>query len=569
MAAESLDSLLSQLEDATRRFGPGEGKRVHALLSRTGRRRLPDAASLIRFHEAVLFLRAYPHDRRVLAEAERILAGFHRRVARLLASEPEDVDALAEPEVSGIAGTGLSAYLGYDAVRDLAERHSGSMDVDWEAFEDEGHLADLLKAALPLFEDGAYAENPVPWRDWIQAAKRRGESDLAWLLSTIRGTGATDRLEALLYEGLEIPVEWRIGRSPASRTTMRLASGPAFHHREPLIRRRDVHLAREVDEAEAPPARRLPRAKAERVLALARDAMASRYRELYGFTYGDPRRVVVANAGRGVRFTFCGVVPDRRFPLLAYHAALIVKNGVLVGYAEFLSLFERTEFGLNMFYTFRNGESAWISARLLRLLRQITGVTVVSVDPYQVGHHNEEAIESGAFWFYQKLGFRPVKPELAVLAAKEERRMEARPDHRTSASTLRRLAAGHLVWEAPSAPAPGTWDRFHFREIGLAVQREAARRTGGKRRADSSARVARSLGVRPGAWGEAERRAFEAMAPALELVPGLSRWSPADKRALVRIVKAKAGPDESRYLELLQKHAKLRAAMVKLGSGER
>jgi len=33
----------------------------------------------------------------------------------------------------------------------------------------------------------------------------------------------------------------------------------------------------------------------------------------------------------------------------------------------------------------------------LRLLRQFLGVTVFSIDPYQVGHENEEGIESGAF----------------------------------------------------------------------------------------------------------------------------------------------------------------------------
>jgi hypothetical protein len=46
-------------------------------------------------------------------------------------------------------------------------------------------------------------------------------------------------------------------------------------------------------------------------------------------------------------------------------------------------------------------------------MRQLLGVEVFSLDPYQIGHENEEGIESGAFWFYRKLGFRPVRPELA------------------------------------------------------------------------------------------------------------------------------------------------------------
>ena len=37
---------------------------------------------------------------------------------------------------------------------------------------------------------------------------------------------------------------------------------------------------------------------------------------------------------------------------------------------------ERTEVGLNIFYTFREGESAWVYARVLQLFRRALGVRV-------------------------------------------------------------------------------------------------------------------------------------------------------------------------------------------------
>jgi hypothetical protein len=243
-----------------------------------------------------------------------------------------------------------------------------------------------------------------------------------------------------------------------------------------------------------------------------------------------------------------------------------------VGYGESLALFERTEFGLNLFYTFRDGESAWIYARLLRLFRQLMGITVISVEPYQVGFHNDEAVDSGAFWFYRKLGFRPVRPELAELVAREERRIAARPGYRTSVRTLRRLAGGHLLHEDPASDAIGQWDRFHGRNLGLAVQRRMAERYGGderRMREAAGASIARALGIRPEAWSEAQRRALAGLAPALDLVGGLSRWSEAEKRGLVRIVLAKAGAEESRYVRLLQGHSTLRAAILEIGSQER
>jgi hypothetical protein len=85
-------------------------------------------------------------------------------------------------------------------------------------------------------------------------------------------------------------------------------------------------------------------------------------------------------------------------------------------------------------------------------------------------------------------------------------------------------------------------------------------------RAGSAATVARALGVRAGTLAGAARRAFEELAPVLALVPGLGRWTVAEKRDLIRIVRAKAGSAESNYLRLLRRHRRLRDAVVRLGS---
>jgi len=66
------------------------------------------------------------------------------------------------------------------------------------------------------------------------------------------------------------------------------------------------------------------------------------------------------------------------------------------------------------------GETAWIYAQTLRLLQHLHGTNAISVYPYQIGDENEEAIVSGAFWFYRKLGFRSMNPGLEKLAQAEE-----------------------------------------------------------------------------------------------------------------------------------------------------
>src|SRR5258705_565488 len=235
-----------------------------------------------------------------------------------------------------------------------------------------------------------------------------------------------------------------------------------FIHDQQSIQGREISLVTELSSPPIP-IQNLSRDEGQKILDLARETSAVRYRELHGFTYGDARRVLKAELGRGTEVFVTGVPPEKRLPLRAYHAALILKNGVPVAYFEGLSIFERLESGFNLYYTFREGETAWLFGRILRLMRQLLGVTVFSIDPYQVGHENEEGIESGAFWFYRKLGFRSVKPDLIKLTASEERKLVQDKTHRTSAGTLKKLASGHMLFELPGQDSLGSWDRFEVR----------------------------------------------------------------------------------------------------------
>ena len=562
----TLEDLLSRLEDAKTRFGPREAERVARLLSALERRRFSDADLLGRFHEAVLFIRAHPHDAEILRRAEHILASFAGRVAELRAAGV-DLSALEEPKISGIAGTALSAIFTYPAACCLAARHPGEVEIDWENHEAPVRLGSTLPRFIPLLEEDALVEANVPHAAWVRAARGRLRSDLAWLLGRFAALPGSFEERAELYDSLQLPIHWELGDGPTTRTRARVAVGKVFFQDAPLLRRSDVSLAAELA-APPLPIERVSRRAAEALLDLTHDNSAMRYRELYGYTFPDPNSVVKAEAGRGVAFFMWGAPPEHRLPLRAYHAGLIVKNDVPVGYLETLSLFERVEVGFNVYYTFREGESAWLYGRLLRLFNQVLGASCFSVDPYQIGHGNEEAIEAGAFWFYRKLGFRAVRPEPARLAEREAKKIRTRPGYRTPLRTLRRMAEGPMFFEAPGTPL-GLWDRFEVRKLGMAVSRRMAQRFGGdalRMRRASVVEVARALGVKPSRWSLSEQWAFSNLALVLGLIPGLAAWSEAEKRAAAAVIRAKAGRDETRYLRLLQRHARLRAAFLKLGS---
>ena len=516
--------LLDQLDKLKTQFGPKEAQRVRALLQRLARQKIRDAESLERLHELLLFLRAYPHDATTLRLTEQQLRAIPERVAQLRARDV-DLSALEHPDVSGIAGTSVSDTFSFYIVRWLVGHYPAQLSIYWDWFESENRLGETWPRFMPLLEEDASVEAHVPYREWLRAARGR-QAEVSWLIERFDELPRSDKERSELYDSQQLYVTWA-PRFHSTRTGLRAAATKCFYHRGPLIQRRDV---RSHDELKAPPPalRKLSFKDGERALDLAREASTVRYRELYGFTHGDPAHVYRAELGRGVELFLMGLPANKRLPLRAYHAAMIYKNAVPIGYFEGLSLFERMESGFNLYYTFREGETAWLYARVLNVMHHFAGVTSFAIDPYQIGHENEEGIESGAFWFYRKLGFRPTTRDVSKLVEKEEAKIAARSGYRTSASTLRRLAESPMIFELDQTKA-GDWDRFQVRRIGLRTA----------------------------------RRKFAGLA---SLIGDLRSWSAAEQALLKRIVRAKSAAEETTYLKLMRRHERLRAAIIRLGS---
>ena len=497
--------------------------RMQSLLERLARKRFLDPEELIRLHELLLFVRAYPHNATIARLAEEQLRAFGARVSELRERDIE-LSSLEHPSVSGIAGTPVIDTFSFYIVRWLVECHPAQLEIYWAWFESENRLAETWPRFMPLLEEDANVEANVPYREWLAAARGR-QPEIEWLIERFDELGRPDKEKAELYDSQQIYVQWR----PRFRSTRTGLRGPArgmFYHREPFIQRRDVNLR---DELNAPPPafEKLSLRDGERALNLALEASTIRYRELYNFTHGDPAHVYQTDLGRGVQLHVFGLPPEKRLPLRACHAAMIYKNGVPIGYFEGLSLFERMEGGFNLYYTFRDGETAWLYARILNVMRHFAGVTAFSIEPYQIGYENEEGIESGAFWFYRKLGFRPTEREALQLAEREEQRIATRKGYRTSARTLRKLAESPMIFELDEKRA-GDWDRFQVRKIGLRMQ----------------------------------GRKFESLASLIRE----ARWTADENRMLERIVRAKRAAEEITYLKLMRRHERLRAEIIKLGS---
>lgn len=500
--------MLDQLDELKTKFGPSEAKQVETLLRRLSHHKFHDTGSLLRYHELLLFVRAYPQNPTVMNAAEKELRAFSKRVAAL-SEEGVDTGVLEHPEVSGIAGTPVTDTFSFYIVRWLMQRYPSQTRIYWDWFEDENRLAATWPRFMPLLSEDSLVEANVPYRQWLSAARER-RPELAWLIDRFDELPCTDDAKAELYDSQKLYVQW----APpfrASRTGLRSPARKIFYHNGPLIPRRDIDLNTELAQP-SPPLRKLSTKDGEAAIDRARDASTSRYRELYGFTHGDRSHVYHADLGRGVDLFLVGLPPEKRLPLRAYHAMMIYKNGVPVGYFEALTLFERADTGFNLYYTFREGETAWLYARILNVMHHFTGATAFVLDPYQIGYENEEGIESGAFWFYRKLGFRPTNRGLLKLTEKEEEKIATRKQYRTPGKTLRELAKSPMIFQL-AGTENNDWDRFQLRKIGFRMQRRK-----------------------------------------LTLIDD------------PQILRAKSAPEETTYLKLMQNDPELRRKLIKLGS---
>ncbi len=565
-----LAALLSQLEQARAQIGDVPEKQLDLeivrLLSAADRAGVgKDAEALIRFHDLLLFLRAFPPGLAVLRLADALLSKIETKVKAVLAAgaDPED---FGPEEVAGIAGTVVEATFSYPMVCWLVEHHAKSIAIQWDGYERDPQRGLIWPRFFPLMEEDSLIEANVPYLAWLKAARGR-QDELPWLIQQFQRLPLSEKEQSALYDSLEIMVRWDMSGSRASRTLSRKPVKQFYFHREPLIQRRQVSFNDEL--AKSPlPVKVLPRQQAVKALDLMKETLGVRYRELYGTSNADPVWVVQSNVGRGVEIYLCGLPAEKRLPLRAYLAGFTIKNGVPINYFECSSLFDWTEIGFNTFPAYRDGETAWVYAQTLRLLRQLHGTNAISVYPYQIGDENEEAISSGAFWFYRKLGFRSMDPELEKLAQSEEKKVQANPKYRTSAATLRRLSKANVVYELPDAER-GAWDQFSIRNVGLAVQRCMARDFDGDAEAMRRAttmQLARQLGLDLHKLKTHERTAFADFAMVLSLVPDLARWPSDEKAALRAIIAAKATKTEQRYQRLLIRHTRLRRAVLRIGN---
>ena len=549
---------LKQLESLKYEFGQRAAELKQGCLQLLESGCLKNGSQVARLHEVLCFMQAWPDDEVIRSAVDAMLDQF---------SDRRDLKRHAEELAnSGIAGTPISFRFYASTARWLVDRWPGHLQIDWDEVENGEALAPYLNLLASYSETPALDATELPLRQWIDRLKGPEETDAAFVIRRLSAVLSDEFLHDQIYDAIDIPLTVSPGTGVPSRTCARRERSPVDYQTTPLIRKRpavDVEIGRPLG-----PTRLVSRAEGRRLVDLARSAMVTRLRDLDAFAYADPNDVTILDDG-SLQFVIYGVAPPRRFLLETLSGYLILKNGVPISYGAATCLFNSAEIAYTIFDTFRGGESAHIFARTLAVYHQAFGCDTFVIDPYQLGAENDDALKSGAWWFYQKLGFRPREKALQKLMNRELAIMKRKPRHRSSLSVLRRLVSDFLFLTLDE-DRDDVMGRLDFANLGLRITDLLGSRFGSGREQGErilAAEAADRLGVRSfRSWSSAERLAWGRWSPLVALLDNLDQWPAADRKDLVKLIRAKGGRQEVEYLRLFNRHGRLRKALVALSN---
>lgn len=526
-----------------RRIRNQYGSEVEAEKRRLLRRLAADppqtAHALRHFHEDLLFLSAFPGERMTLRLARRLRDRIESWVKKLPRDERQRLHD------SGVAGSVTRHVFPLPLAQWLVRRAPGEADIDWRHYADPTLLDGALFSVLRPVEREAAESGALSTRALFKAVRgAAARSDLDWIIGAL-SPPSVDRAQAdALWTAADTPLAWSLEGSRWSTTKNALPGSPVVMRR--AMRRPQGDAGARI--LEPMTVERLPRPRALKVIECAQAALGARCREVVAISYPNADEVYWCDLGEGAALAVIGISMDDRLNLETNTGYLLLSNGVPIGYGGVTPFFRQANTGINIFDPFRGGEAAFLWVEMLRAFHSIYGVTRFVVNGYQFGEGNSEAIRSGAYWFYYRLGFRPDAAAQRKLAAKEAARLMRKDAPPSEARVLRSLAKGDLVLETPGFDGADALDEKLLFRASLAAGRRLAGAVGHARAAAEKSlveEVATALGVSSlKEWTRAERAGFARLAPIALLIRGVETWPAAEKAQIIALMRAKGARAE-------------------------
>jgi len=553
---------IDRLAELSQSFGPKAAREKLQVLKDVARLERHSSRRLIKLHDTLYFVRAYPDNEDVL----RAVVALAQSLREIVAEHTG-----ADPDHPAFVNTGLPASCNrhsysYEVLRRMVELFPGSFDIDWAEITHEPTFVDALNLTVLPGESRGLEDEYLGLRDWLQRCKsNQGQTDLETVLQLFGNSSLSPRQQVHVFESCDYPVVFNLSEQGSARCEVELPPTSLFFQTAPFSTARFPLKSKIVKPLERH--RKAGPAEGKNLIDLSLAALCSRNLEIHPLIYANPNDVLVADVGRGLQVVLAGVRPRFRSVIESDFFFLILKNGLPISYGPASVFLGCCEMGINLFPEFRGGEIRYIYSQFMRVLYHVASVRYFFLTSYGMGDGNPEALKSGAFWFYRKLGFRAANPDVASLAREEEAIMRRKRGHRSSPATLRELSLTDAFYDLSG----GDCVPVNFENLGHAVTRFVREEFGGNRRKAERAsvgRLSRLLDIRDvGAWSPTEHAALRRCAPVLVLLPGIEKWPVGEKRRLAAAIKAKGGQSQFDYVRAVNRVGLLQEGLHEVAGG--
>ena len=549
----SLRSQLERLVALRETFGAPAAREKLRLLRDLEHKSLGRAADVERLHEMLCFLRAWPDNPQLLKTVNRMLKDFSTRA---------DLYRFAgRLENTGIAGTDIRFPFYLVTAEWLAERCGDALHIDWKRFDNVERLSGMLESVALFSERGALRQFLLDTPDWVERMRADDETGAAFLVRRLAALDDATALRDSVYDELDVPFHLLSSDTTPARTHEYLRPS-AIRYQRRDIERSAVDLRQAAT-------RRLrfedvSGRRAIRLVDLAKSVMVARSRDLDAFAYANAKDVMRVECRKGIELVLIGILPARRYLLECEYGYLMFKNGVVAGYGTGTGLFGSCQVAFNLFPTFRGAETTELYESVLATFHRLFDADTFSVDSYQIGADNEEAIDSGAWWFYARMGFRPRDPAAIKLADAELRKAKTK-GYRSSKDTLRELA-NYPLYFSLARKRQDVLPNVCTDTLSLGVLDYVSKRFG-SRREEGARRCAQELATALGVdsisnWPADEQLMWQRLSPVIAAITDVRDWPKEDRAALVDVIRTKGGVHEKDYVALFDAHKRLRRAVA-------
>jgi hypothetical protein len=397
---------------------------------------IPSPAILKEYHDALLFVMAFPPD-----ESTREIALAELKRCSAITEKKKSFYWQHALAGSGLPGTELRCQYSRDLLRWLLETCPDQIQPAESAAGVED-IKSVFQVLLPgiEFNEASSGEENVWKRIRDLSGHYFNREALLWLLGLVEQQTLPELLKDQLFDRLQIYSSWHLSAGGLNRSFIQWPVKQIQIYKTGKKSVPGDLLRKKINnEDNLRPAERV------RLIATARASLAFYYRETDPFTYADPASASLFEMGDGFQVALFGMRKERQLSLDSYIGFLAFKNGIPVAYGGGWIFGYRCKIGVNIYPPFRGADSALLFTQVMRAYYQQFRVHYFLVKPYQFGKGNPEGLKSGAYWFYYKLGFRSTDSGLAQLANEEWDRIRGTAGYRTALPVLKKLTGSPLV----------------------------------------------------------------------------------------------------------------------------